>query len=101
MNKPHRSPATILIVDDNQQFKDQLTEILELEGFKTVVANGVGEDLMRDALRLAKQLQPHLAIIDLRLNDDILDDIKSLELLGKLADEPYYITTILLSFSFR
>jgi CheY-like chemotaxis protein len=55
-------PKTVLIVDDNRDAADSLAMLLRIEGHDVHVA-GDGAD----ALAQARQLQPHVAVLDIGL----------------------------------
>jgi two-component system sensor histidine kinase PilS (NtrC family) len=67
--------ATVLVVDDNRDLCDNLSEILEGRGYAVRVALTV-----REALALAGAAPPDVALIDLNLPDgrgtDVLADIR-------------------------
>ena len=67
---------TILIVDDDEAMADNLEDILENEGYRLITANTCA-----DALARAKENNPHVALLDLKLPDDtginLLADLKS------------------------
>ena len=66
---------TILIVDDDEAMADNLEDILEDEGYRLITANTCA-----DALARAKENNPHVALLDLKLPDDtginLLADLK-------------------------
>jgi CheY-like chemotaxis protein len=57
-------PARVLIVDDNVASGELLTEILSLEGFVVRVAR-----CARDALAVAREFAPGIALLDIGLPD--------------------------------
>lgn len=66
---------TILIIDDNQTIRENISEFLEIEGFNVATAhNG------RDGYEKIKQLMPDLIICDL-----LMPKMGGLELLAKLG----------------
>jgi len=73
-DQPSRS---ILIVDDDAGLCDNLKDILEVEGYETLSAASGAE-----ALKLAKQIRPCLALVDLKLPDRpgtaLLSELKEL-----------------------
>lgn len=57
-----RDPYRILITDDDDSCRETLRDILEPQGFSTVLASS-GEE----ALDLARQELPHLVLLDMHL----------------------------------
>jgi len=50
---------TILIIDDNKNFLENLSEFFEIEGYKTLIStNG------KDGVKLAQEFKPDLIICD-------------------------------------
>ena len=72
----------ILIVDDHDDTRDLLVELLMLEGF-TVLAAATGEE----ALALVREHRPCVVLLDLGL-----PDIAGLELVLRLRAEPHTAT---------
>jgi len=56
--------ATLLIVDDDEPFRNRLGRALEKRGFQPILAAGVA-----DAHKIVKEISPAFAVIDLRLED--------------------------------
>lgn len=56
---------TVLVVDDHPTFRTSARRLLELEGFRVV---GEAADA-REALALARELQPRLVLLDIGLPD--------------------------------
>lgn len=56
---------TVLIVDDQPEFRQRVRELLEADGF--IVVGEAGD--ARDALTSARQLQPDVVLLDVRLPD--------------------------------
>ncbi len=82
---PKSSRARVLVVDNREQVRRDLQRGLEAEGYEVIVAHGIGEALRKDAVRLAKKTRPHVAIVDLRLDDDHdTSDTSGLKLLEEL-----------------
>ena len=71
-------PQPILIVDDDDALVDVLQLRLERQGF-TTRTSGTGES----ALAIARQHQPSLILLDLRL-----PDVDGFELCQQLVDDP-------------
>lgn len=70
--------AEILIVDDEADIREVISDLLQDEGFKTRVAEN-GEI----AISEIKQCRPHLMILDIWLGAGQLDGIKILEMVHK------------------
>lgn len=68
------SDPSLLVVDDDDLFRERLGRALEKRGFDVRTASGPTE-----ALRLARQESPELAVVDLRMPDG-----SGLELLREL-----------------
>ena len=65
---------SLLIVDDDDPFRNRLSKAMENKGFFVTPASGVAE-----AIQKVKALPPTFAIIDLRLNDGSgLDVVKEI-----------------------
>lgn len=78
---PQQRPRTevsrkILIVDDDEGLRDSLKDILESEGYETV-----GASTMAAGARIARDVKPTLALVDLKLPDGtgaaLLSDLKN------------------------
>ena len=65
---------TLLIVDDDDSFRNRLSRAMEKKGFEVKDAKTVV-----DAIKLARLLQPNFALVDLRLEDgnglDVVQEI--------------------------
>jgi two-component system response regulator RegA len=59
---------TLLIVDDDDSFRNRLSRAMEKKGFEVKDAKTVV-----DAIKLAKSFSPNFALVDLRLEDGALD----------------------------
>jgi len=62
-----RSPpedATLLIVDDDEPFRNRLGRAMEKRGFQPILAAGVAE-----AAKVLEETTPAFAVVDLRLED--------------------------------
>jgi CheY-like chemotaxis protein len=79
-----RPTGRILVIDNDPQVRADLQEILEPSGYSVQVAQGVGQDLMNQAITLAYTFRPHVAIIDMRLLDEYSDDRSGLQILNNL-----------------
>ena len=72
-------PYNILVVDDNDMNLTLLSKILELEGYQVTTAlNGM------EAIRLAEQQMPDLAILDV-----MMPDMNGYELCRKMRQPPF------------
>lgn len=78
-NAPQALPQTVLIADGHAMFRDGLRALLERGGHHVVGATGDG----RDALRLARELAPDLAVLDLAL--PALNGIEAARQIGRRA----------------
>ena len=78
---------SILIVDDYATFRASASSLLEAEGFDVVgeAENGV------TALRLAKELEPEIVLLDVQLPD--FDGFEVAERLRELESAPVVILT--------
>ena len=56
--------ATLLIVDDDEPFRNRLGRAMEKRGFQPILAAGVA-----DAAKVLKDTAPAFAVVDLRLED--------------------------------
>jgi CheY-like chemotaxis protein len=83
---PHRKNGTILVVDDDHDILDAITEALEREGYRVVAAhNGLG------ALT-ALRAEP----VDLILLDLLMPTMNGWEFLESSADDPRITSTPLI-----
>jgi len=55
---------SLLIVDDDNPFRERLSRAMEKKGFEVIQAEGVEK-----GIESAKQTKPAFAVVDLRLND--------------------------------
>ncbi len=80
--------ASLLIVEDDANFRNRLARAMEKRGFQVMTAAGVSEARM-----IMRQTPPAFAVVDLRLNDgdglnvvndlhDLREDCKALILTG-------------------
>ena len=77
MNIADFSDKTLLIVDDDDPFRNRLGRAMETKGFNVSLAKSVEEGLI-----FARKSPPGFAVVDLRLLDgNGLDVYKSLKLL--------------------
>lgn len=90
--------ARILIVDNREQTRRDLRLALESDGYSVIVAEGVGDVLHRNAIRLARKTRPHVVIVDLRLDDDHdTSDVSGLALLRQLRKQSTSVGLIVYS----
>ena len=70
------SDKSLLLVDDDNPFRERLARAMEKKGFEVIQAEGVKKGI--DAVRLKK---PAFAVVDLRLNDgnglEVVKEIQS------------------------
>lgn len=70
-----KDDMTLLLVDDDAAFRQRLAVTLERRGFVVSMASGVGE-----ARKLAAQVKPAFAVVDMRLEDgnglDVVSDLR-------------------------
>jgi|TARA_Y100000310_G_scaffold36298_1_gene34186 two-component system response regulator RegA len=69
---------SLLIVDDDNPFRDRLARAMEKKGFKVTQAEGV-----KSAIQKVKENKPAFAVIDLRLGDgnglEVVNEIQKLK----------------------
>ena len=67
--------ATLLIVDDDEPFRNRLARAMEKRGFQPILASGYA-----DASKIVKEIAPAFAVVDLRLEDgdglQVVDQIR-------------------------
>ena len=70
---------SLLIVDDDNPFRDRLARAMEKKGFRTIQAGSVNEGITK-----AKNSPPAFAVVDLRLGDgNGLQVVKEIQQLKK------------------
>lgn len=69
---------TILLIEDNQNIRENLIEYLQMEGYKVIVSNNG-----KDGFELAKDQIPDLIICDV-----LMQDMDGFEVLRLLLEEP-------------
>jgi CheY-like chemotaxis protein len=75
----------VLIVDNNERIVNMYQELISHWGFTPILAQGVGNSLLEDAKHKAKEHRCQLALVDLRLVDDLdEEDISGLELVPNI-----------------
>jgi CheY-like chemotaxis protein len=79
----YQSAPRILVIDDDQQKNQELQEMFKPLGYMVEISQGHGHALIRDALARAERFRPHVAIIDLRLDET--DELMGLKLLKGLS----------------
>ncbi|PWH11861.1 MAG: hypothetical protein DDG60_16100 [Anaerolineae bacterium] len=67
----------VLIVENNETSRNMYRDLLIHWGYFPVVAQGTGQTLLKDARQKAEQYRCHLALVDMRLLDDVDDEDKS------------------------
>ena len=81
-NSIFESKPRVLIVDNNENIANMYKELISHWGYSPIVAQGVGNGLLGDAIRKAKDHRCQLALVDLRLVDDLdEEDVSGLELI--------------------
>lgn len=81
----HSSPPRILVIDNDTRITYFLQTIFTMKGYDVHSVDGVGATLRENALALAQRVRPHIAIVDLRLDDEYTNDPTGLLLLPELA----------------
>ena len=76
MSDPEAPPATILVVEDEEEVRALARDVLEMNGFQVLEALDVA-----DATRLA---QTHPGTIDLLITDVVMPRLSGPELAGRL-----------------
>jgi CheY-like chemotaxis protein len=75
----------VLVVDNEERTARMFQDFLELWGYSVIVAHGIGEALIEDAIAKARANRCQLALVDMRLVDNFDDDdISGLELVEKI-----------------
>jgi len=82
----------ILIVDDQENWRQALRALLEKEGFQISEASHVDE-----AKNILMQTQFHLVVIDLRLKDKETYNVQGLELLNYVKSQTPNTKTVVLT----
>lgn len=82
---PTVSPR-LLVIDNDERIVYYLQTLFSKRGYDVYTAQGVGGAALRQhAIELAQAVRPHVAIVDLRLDDEYTDDPTGLLLLPQLA----------------
>jgi CheY-like chemotaxis protein len=76
MNRSNRTLTKILLVDDQENWRDALTSILAGEGYSVEAVAGLEE-----AMDMVSQCALDLVILDVRLADRDTFDVRGIELL--------------------
>ena len=64
MIEPHKSPLTLLVVDDHEVVRQGLSSMLDRRpGFQVVAEAGT----VAESIEMARRFQPDLVIMDVRL----------------------------------
>ena len=74
----------VLVVDNDDKICHYLTLVLTKRNYQVETVSGNGAGLINNAVAMAKRFRPHVAIVDLRLIDDYIDELSGLELLPLL-----------------
>lgn len=74
----------LLVIDNDERIAYYLKTLFTKRGYTVYTAQGFGAALREHAVTLARQVRPHVAIIDLRLDDDFTDEPTGLLLLPEL-----------------
>lgn len=82
MQKP--ASARILVVDNDEEICKLLRLMLQQRSYTVQVAEGIGLQLLDNAVAKAQEMRPHIAVVDLRLLDDYMNDQSGLRLLPYL-----------------
>ena len=69
---------TVLLIEDNTDIRENTSELLELEGFKVLVADNGGTGLI-----LTKQSKPHIILCDI-----MMAGINGYEVFAELKTDP-------------
>lgn len=78
------SAPRVLVIDNDPRIGELLKVTLQRRGYRVCVAEGTGSALLDHAKAQAKRFRPHVAIVDLRLIDDFMDERSGLDLLPDL-----------------
>lgn len=79
-------PPRLLVVDNDERIVYYLRTIFTKRGYDVYTPQGVGGAALRqNAVEVAQAVRPHVAIVDLRLDDEYTDDPTGLMLLPQLA----------------
>ena len=80
-NFKYSASPRVLVVDNDEKICQFLSLALTNRHYEVQVAEGFGTQLIDNAVILAQRFRPHVAIIDLRLIDNHIDEMSGLELL--------------------
>jgi two-component system response regulator RegA len=76
--RPGEAPATVLIIDDDEPYRERLVRAFSRKGFDSHGAANASE-----ALKRARELRPGYAVIDLRLPDgsglEVVRELRALD----------------------
>jgi len=79
------SKPRVLIVDNNERIVNMYKELITLWGFSPVIAQGIGNSLLEDAKRKVMEFRCQIALVDLRLVDDLdEEDVSGLKLVPEI-----------------
>lgn len=74
----------LLVIDNDERIAYYLKTLFTKRGYAVYTAQGFGAALRKNAVTLARQVRPHVAIVDLRLDDDFTDEPTGLLLLPEM-----------------
>lgn len=63
-------PLRILVVDDELNVRNDTVDLIQLWQWTPVIAQGSGEDLLKDAVERVKEQRCQVAVVDMRLLDN-------------------------------
>lgn len=80
---------TIVVIDDDRVFRELLTTVLELEGYRAVV-----KTTPDDVIPTVREEKPALVLMDFHIrNQDTLDALQTLKQDESLSDIPVVMTS--------
>jgi DNA-binding NarL/FixJ family response regulator len=84
MSNQKTSKVRLLIIDDDHRYRSQLCEMFQFLGYQVSAPAGKGEELIEAVKSEAKLFRAHVAIVDLRLRDDLLDQTDGFDLIASI-----------------
>lgn len=76
----------LLVIDNDERIVYYLQTLFTKRGYEVHTAQGIGGAALRqNAIEVAQTVRPHVAIVDLRLDDEYTDDPTGLKLLPDLT----------------
>jgi DNA-binding NarL/FixJ family response regulator len=76
--------ARVLVIDDDPQVGPDVKAMLDGDRYEVWTVPGQGHELLEEALKLASNVRPHVAVVDLRLLDSYRYDQSGLKLIQEL-----------------